>query len=359
VARAAAKSARLRYVTDAMPGIRRVGDKGNGFHYVGVDGEEVTDPATLERVRKLGIPPAYSDVWISPIPHGHLQATGRDEKGRKQYRYHERWREVRDETKYDKMLSFGAALPLIRRRVSDDLSRRGLPREKVIAAVVKLLEKTRIRVGNDEYAKANESYGLTTMRDEHVEVSGTAVRFKFKGKSHKEHEIDLRDPRIAKVVKQCRDLPGQELFQYVDPATGEQHRIGSGDVNTYLREVTGEEFTAKDFRTWAGTVLCALELAAAELPEKPSEVKKAISAAIQEVSQRLGNTPAICRKSYVHPLVLDVYSEGGLSDTLKAIREELLPVREESALTPDEAAVLSLLARRLAPTGGKGIRKAA
>jgi DNA topoisomerase-1 len=348
-ARAAAKAARLRYVADAMPGIRRVGDPQSGFRYVGVDGEEVSDPATLERIRKLGIPPAYTDVWISPIAHGHLQATGRDVKGRKQYRYHERWRAVRDETKYDKMLSFGAALPLIRRRVDEDLSRRGLPREKVLAAIVRLLEKTRIRVGNEEYARQNESYGLTTMRDEHVEVSGSTVRFKFKGKSNKEHDIDLRDPRLAKVVRACRDVEGQELFQYVDPATGERHRIGSADVNAYLREITGEEFTAKDFRTWAGTVLCALCLSEDERPEKDSEVKRTVADAIKQVSERLGNTPTICRKCYVHPLVLDAYAEGGLSGGLRALREELPPVREESALTPDEAAVLSLLARRLVP----------
>ncbi len=310
-AAATAKSAGLRYVTDAMPGIRRE-RAGRGFRYRDADGRPVRDRATLKRIKALGIPPAWTDVWISPLSNGHLQATGRDARGRKQYRYHSRWREVRDETKFNRMLAFGRALPALRQRVAADLARPGLPREKVLAAVVQLLEQTMIRVGNTEYARSNDSFGLTTMRDDHVEVNGASLRFSFRGKSGKEHSVDLRDRRLAGIVKRCRDLPGQELFQYLDE-TGEPSTIGSADVNAYLREATGDDFTAKDFRTWAGTVLCARELQAEERPESDGDAKRRIVEAIEAVARCLGNTPTICRKYYVHPSVLDAYLAGALS----------------------------------------------
>ena len=306
----AAKVAGLRYVTDNEPGIRRLKARG-GFRYVDPDGQPVREPADLARIKALAIPPAWTNVWISTNSDGHLQATGRDDRGRKQYRYHPQWRETRDETKYGRMLEFGRALPRIRRRIERDLALPGLPREKVLAAVVELLELTLIRVGNEEYARANASYGLTTMRDEHVDVSPNLVTFVFRGKSGKEHEIGLRDRRLASVVRRCRDLPGQVLFQYLD-ADGAAHSIGSADVNAYLREVAGAEFTAKDFRTWFGTVLAARELLAAEPADTERERKQRIVRAVEAVSERLGNTPAICRKCYVHPVVIETYKDGRL-----------------------------------------------
>ena len=352
---AAAKAAGLRYVTDTRPGIRRerVGDD---FRYIGVDGQPIQDQPTLDRINALGIPPAYTDVWICPIKNGHLQATGRDARGRKQYRYHTRWRETRDETKYGRMLLFGEALPRIRERVAQDLSLPGMPREKVLATVVRLLETTMIRIGNEEYARQNDSYGLTTMRNEHVDVEGSTVRFHFRGKSGKEHDITLRDRRLARIVKRCQDLPGHELFEYIDEEN-QPHTIGSDDVNAYLQEITGEHFTAKDFRTWAGTVLCALSLKETETADSETAAKKNVVAAIKSVSERLGNTPAVCRKCYVHPAVIDSYLEGTMIEALgQYVAEETKDTPH--ALTAEESAVLAFLRRRLAQEG-ESLRKAA
>jgi DNA topoisomerase-1 len=305
-----AEEAGLRYVSDAMPGLRRR-RAGTGFTYLDSSGRRITDRATLARIRSLAVPPAYTDVWISLHPNGHIQATGRDARGRKQYRYHPRWREVRDENKFGRMLAFSKALPLIRDRVEQDLSRPGLPREKVLAAVVRLLELTGIRVGNDEYARTNQSFGLTTLRDDHVEVSGSTMRFEFRGKSGKLHQVSLSDRRLARIVARCQALPGEELFQYVDDE-GVHQTIGSSDVNGYLRAITGEDFTAKDFRTWSGTLLAAAALE--DLGPAPSEreAKSTIVAAIDRVAERLNNTRTVCRKYYVHPAVVDAYLAGTL-----------------------------------------------
>ncbi|HEX6974304.1 MAG TPA: hypothetical protein VF147_07885 [Vicinamibacterales bacterium] len=338
-----ARSAGLKYTTDIKPGIRRVAN-GHGFKYVDGSGKTVRDHATLARIKSLVIPPAWTHVWICPDERGHLQATGRDARGRKQYRYHPRWREVRDETKYHRMIGFAHALPAIRRRTSVDLRRQGLPREKVLAAVVQLLEKTLIRVGNDEYAKQNHSFGLTTLRDGHVEVKGQRVRFAFRGKSGVEHEVDLEDRRLAKVVKACRDIPGYDLFQYYDEEGGRQ-AIGSADVNTYLQDVTGFDFTSKDFRTWAGTVLAAQLLRAFEQSESDAQRKKNIVSAVEAVAKRLGNTKAVCRKCYIHPAVFDAYLDGSM---LKTVAQRARRVAAAGRLSEGGAAVLSLLQRRLA-----------
>jgi DNA topoisomerase-1 len=341
---AAAKAAHLRYVTDDRPGFTRAKVPG-GFAYYDTDGKEILDQAVLARIRALGLPPAYTDVWICPLANGHLQATGRDARGRKQYRYHARWREVRDAAKYDRMLAFGAALPKIRARVDADLRRRELTREKVIAAVVYLLEKTCIRVGNQEYAHDNESYGLTTLLAEHVDVHGKTLRFRFRGKSGKDHDIALHDARAARVIKKCQELPGHELFSYVDPA-GTLHRIHSDDVNAWLHEVTGEHFTAKDFRTWAGTILCALVLAESEAATTQAKQKHVIMEAVKRVSQHLGNTPAICRKCYVHPAVIEAFQEGAV--TLERVAGKVVAGRGWSAeLSGVEAAVLRFLQGRV------------
>jgi DNA topoisomerase-1 len=284
------------------------------------------------RIRSLVIPPAWTNVWICPDPRGHLQATGRDARGRKQYRYHPRWREVRDENKYGRLADFGRALPAIRRRIQRDLRQQGLPREKVLAAVVKLLETTFIRVGNEEYARQNHSYGLTTMRDAHVRVSGSKVRFLFRGKSGVQHQLELADRRLARIVKECRDLPGQQLFQYLD-ARGNVVDVGSADVNTYLKDITGTDFTSKDFRTWAGTVLAATLLCESERPASVTAGKKAVVRAIDEVAERLGNTRAVCRKCYVHPAVIDAYLDGTIA-------------RVMGKPTAPEAAILRLLEKR-------------
>ncbi len=339
----AAKSAGLRYVTDAKPGITR-SVKGSTVSFTDVDGKPVRDEGTLDRIASLVIPPAWTDVWICPSPRGHLQATGRDTKGRKQYRYHPRWRTARDETKYERMLAFGQALPAIRGRVAKDLAKPDLPRAKVVAAAVRLLETTLIRVGNQEYARDNRSFGLTTLRDRHVEIEGATIRFQFRGKSGKDHEIDLKDRRLANIVKRCRDLPGQDLFQYVD-GDGARHTIESGDVNEYLREITGEDFTAKDFRTWAGTVLAAWALHEYEEVDSEAHAKRNIVTAIDSVAQRLGNTRTVCRKCYVHPAVIDAYLDGTLVDSLRQRAAKL-----DDALTDlshEETAVLALLRRRL------------
>lgn len=303
-----AKEAGLRYVYDEGKGIRRV-RSGKAFRYVDADRKPVRDPETLARIRSLVIPPAWMDVWICSIANGHLQATGRDARGRKQYRYHPRWREVRDETKYDRMIVFGKALPRIRARVEHDLALPGLPRAKVLATIVRLLETTLIRVGNEEYARDNHCFGLTTLRNKHVDVSGSTVRFQFRGKSGVYHDVDIQDRRVARIIQRCQDLPGQELFQYLD-GDGTRGSVDSADVNQYLREVSGEDFTAKDFRTWAGTVLAADALWLCERFRSKTEAKRHIVRAIESVSARLRNTKAVCRKCYVHPAILESYLDG-------------------------------------------------
>ncbi|EYF00969.1 Hypothetical protein CAP_8837 [Chondromyces apiculatus DSM 436] len=348
---ASAEEAGLRYVTDTIDGIRRM-RAGKGFYYLGVGGKPVKDPAEMARIQALGIPPAWTEVWICPFKDGHLQATGRDARGRKQYRYHARFREVRDETKYHRLLAFAQALPGIRRRLEEDLARPGLCRERVLATVVKLLETTLIRVGNDEYARSNASFGLTTLRDEHVEVKGPELRFAFRGKSGKEHTIGLRDARLARIVKRCQDLPGEELFQYVDEA-GEQHGIHSGDVNQYLREISGQEFTAKDFRTWAGTVLAAQELARVGPASTVRDVKRNVVEAIDAVAARLGNTRAVCRRCYIHPILLEVYAEGTLKGPEGKVEVTRAVMEVENALPPHEVWVVELLQTRIAGAAGK------
>ena len=341
----AAESAGLVYVSDEESGIRRV-KRGKGVTYQGPDGQAISDEKTLSRIRKLAIPPAYADVWICPLARGHIQATGRDAKARKQYRYHERWHEVRDSTKFEHILEFGAALPKMRERLAADMALRGLPREKVLATIVSLLENTLIRVGNSDYAKNNKSYGLTTLRDQHVDVDGTRLRFEFKGKSGKKWNLQVKDRRIAKIVRSCQDLPGQHLFQYLDES-GERRQVTSADVNAYLKEISGRDITAKDFRTWAGTVLAAMALGEFEKFDSQAAAKKNLKAAIEKVSARLGNTPTVCRKCYIHPEILNGYLDGDLLlDVKEEVEQEL---REElHNLKPEEAAVLSLLKNRIA-----------
>ena len=311
-----ARIAGLRYVTDRMPGIRRVG-AGKSFRYLAPNGRLIRDPGILARIRSLAIPPAWTDVWICPIPEGHLQAVGRDARHRKQYRYHPEWRAVRDETKFDRMADFGKVLPRIRQRVKYDLARKGLSREKVLATIVRLLEMTLVRVGNEEYTRQNDSYGLTTLRNRHVNITGPKVNFYFRGKSGRKHAISVRDPFLAKIVRRLRDLPGYELFQYVDEG-GEIRSIGSMDVNDYLREITGQDFTAKDFRTWAGTVLAVEALCECESFTTQREAKRNIVAAVGKVAERLGNTVAVCRKCYIHPVVFEAYGQGALTRPLAA-----------------------------------------
>ncbi len=334
-----AKAAGLHYVSDAQPGLRRV-KRSTGFGYLGVDGKPITDEATVARIRKLAIPPAYTDVWICADPRGHLQATGRDARGRKQYRYHPRWRDVRDETKFDRMIAFAGALPAIRAAVGRDLALPGLPREKVLATAISLLESTHIRVGNEEYAKGNDSYGLTTLHEEHVDVRGDRVRFKFRGKSGREHDVSVRDKRLARIVRQMRDLPGQELFRYIDD-DGEPAAISSQDVNAYLRAIAGDDFTAKDFRTWEGTLACAVSLGAHESPA----AKTHVVAAIKAVSERLGNTPAVCKKSYIHPGVIEEFLAKGALELVERAAHPTSPARDPHALRADERRVLALLER--------------
>jgi DNA topoisomerase-1 len=341
----AAKEANLRYVTDEKPGITRKRVGKHSFDYVDGAGKPVRDPDTLERIRSLVIPPAWTDVWISPIANGHIQATGRDVRGRKQYRYHPRYRQVRDEAKYGRMIDFAKALPKIHRATGRDLKKPGLSREKVLAAVIRVMEKTLIRVGNEEYASQNDSYGLTTLQDKHAKIRGKRVRFEFRGKAGKEHEIDLEDPRLAKVVKQCQELPGEELFQYLD-ADGNVVDINSADVNDYLRSIAGQQFTAKDFRTWAGTVLAAKALQALQTINTKAGRKKNIVRAVEAVAQRLGNTKAVCRKCYIHPVVIDAYLDGTLLETLSKMAGKELS-ENVSKLPPEEAAVLGLLQQRL------------
>jgi DNA topoisomerase I len=305
---ASAQAAQLHYGGDALPGIRRQ-RQGDAFTYLTPDGEPVRAENVLRRIRSLAIPPAWTDVWICADPEGHLQATGRDARGRKQYRYHPRWRTVRDAAKFDRLLAFGEALPYIRQRTEADLRRPGMPREKVLAAVVRLLQQSRIRIGNEEYRKENGSFGLTTLRRRHADVEGSAIRFQFRGKSGKSHTVSLSDRRLAGIIKRCQDLPGQELFRYLDE-DGEPRRIESDDVNAYLREIAGDDFTAKDFRTWAGTILAARFLRECEPCSESMDGRKEIVRTIARVAEALGNTPAVCRKCYVHPVVLAAYSSG-------------------------------------------------
>ncbi len=334
---ASSHAAGLRYVSDSHPGFRR-SRSGKGFRYLDSRGKVVSDVATLERIKSLVIPPAWTDVWICPTADGHLQATGRDARNRKQYRYHALYRGVRDDAKYSRMAAFAQALPKIRKRVRRDLAKHGIPREKVLATVVRLLELTLIRVGNEEYAKENGSFGLTTMRDKHVDIKGSTVKFRFRGKSGQDHDIELSDARIARIVKRCQDLPGEELFQYLDE-TGAVRDVGSGDVNGYLREITGQDFTAKDFRTWNGTVLAAVALGDCEACASQTQVKKNIVATVKQVAERLGNRPATCRKYYVHPAVLDSYAAGELLEQLKSAK----PLRGKDGLSPVEQCVAKLL----------------
>jgi len=341
---AAAKAAGLRYVNDSKPGIRRE-KKGDTVRYLDAKGEPVDDEATLKRIKSLVIPPAWTDVWICAQANGHLQATGRDARGRKQYRYHPKWRNVRDEVKYERMINFGKALPTIREEVDKALKQSGLPREKMLATIVYLLEATMMRVGNEEYARTNKSFGLTTLRNRHVKVDGSDVEFKFRGKSGVYHKIHVHDRRLARIIRSTRDLPGQELFQYIDE-DGETHSIDSSDVNEYLRTITGEDYTAKDFRTWSGTVLAALALQEFEKFDSETQAKKNIVRAIESVAEKLGNTPSICRKCYVHPAVLDAYLEGSVLDAMRERTEQHLS-EDLHALQPEEAAVLAMLQQRL------------
>jgi DNA topoisomerase-1 len=342
--RDAAEEAGLRYVSDERPGITRR-RAGKGFAYRDPEGRAVREKATLGRIRALAIPPAWTKVWICPHADGHIQATGRDARGRKQYRYHARWRAVRDAAKYEHLLDFARLLPSIRDRIAADMGRRGLPREKVLATVVHLLETTLIRVGNDDYARANGSYGLTTLKDRHARIEGSTLRFVFKGKSGRSWSLGLQDRRVARIVRACQDLPGQELFQYRDDA-GAVRDVTSADVNAYLREITGAAVTAKDFRTWAGTVLAAIALQEFERVDSATAAKRNIRQAIERVAARLGNTPTICRACYVHPAVLDTYLEGDLQAEIEA--EAAAELRDTMAELPaEEAAVLALLLARL------------
>ena len=340
----------LVYVSDQARGIRRVRrssrKKGRktappGFHYVGPSGRRIRDARTLARIASLAIPPAYEDVWICANPKGHLQATGRDARGRKQYRYHPDWRAHRDGDKFDRLEAFATVLPVVRARTAADLERPGLPREKVLATVVQLLERSLIRVGNDEYAKANNSFGLTTLRDQHVEVKGSTLRFQFRGKSGKRHSVGINDRCLARIVKQCRDLPGQELFQYLDEH-GRRQDVNSADVNAYLREITGTDFTAKDFRTWFGTVLAATALREFRHADSKAAAKRNTLRAIEAVAGVLGNTAAVCRKSYIHPAILDCYMDRSME---RKLSRGLPPAvkRVASKLRPDEVAALRIL----------------
>jgi DNA topoisomerase I len=345
-----AQAAGLRYVSDIQPGIRRK-RAGKGFIYMGTDGKPIRDEKELTRIRSLAIPPAYTDVWICPSPNGHIQATGRDARGRKQYRYHPKWREVRDETKFGRMLAFSEVLPQIRKRIERDLQLAGLPREKVLATVVRLLECTCIRVGNEEYAKSNRSFGLTTLQDRHVEISGSNVRFEFKGKSGKVHQVDLNDRRLARIVQRCQALPGEDLFQYEDD-DGVRQSIGSGDVNDYIREISGQEFTAKDFRTWAGTILAVAALKEVGAWSSQRQAKSNVLRAIDRVAEQLNNTRAVCRKYYVHPAVFETYLAGTMLEDLQNGTKQ----SPKSELEAEETAIVRLL-QKAAESGNGGAKE--
>ncbi len=341
---AVARAAGLRYVQDQGPGIAREGSA-SAFRYRDADGKRVNDEATLARIKTLAIPPAWEQVWICPRDNGHLQATGRDARGRKQYRYHAKWRQVRDDVKYERMISFGQALPAIRKQVEVDLGLPGLPREKILATIVHLLQATMMRIGNEEYARTNQSFGLTTLRVRHVKVEGRAVQFRFRGKSGVFHDLTIEDRRVARIIARVRDLPGQELFHYVDDE-GAQHAIDSADVNDYLRQISGADYTAKDFRTWSGTVLAALALIEFEKVDSEAQAKKNVLRAIEAVAERLGNTPSICRKCYVHPAVIESYLDGTILEALRVRAQDELS-NELHSLSPEEAAVIALLQQRL------------
>jgi len=348
-----ARKVGLRYVSDAKPGLHRE-PAGKGFRYTDAQGQRVRDKVTLARIKSLVIPPAWTDVWICAAHNGHIQVTARDARGRKQYRYHLLWRKVRDENKYEHLISFGRALPAIRKRVDKDLGLPGLPREKILATIVRLLETTMMRVGNEEYARSNGSFGLTTLRDKHVRIDGARLEFNFRGKSGVEHSIELTDRRLARIINRCRDMPGYELFQYLD-GEGNRGSIDSDDVNEYLRRISGQDYTAKDFRTWAGTLLAALALREFEKFDSQAQAKKNLVRAIESVSAKLGNTPAICRKCYIHPVIMDSYLEGSMLDALQRRAEKGLK-EDMHDLNPEEAAVLALLQQRLlqrSPKPGK------
>jgi DNA topoisomerase I len=347
----AAVAAGLRYVSDASPGIRRK-RKGANFTYHDKEGKRIRDPSELKRIRSLVIPPAWERVWICPQANGHLQATGIDAKGRKQYKYHPTWRTVRDEAKFERLLSFAEVLPRIRARVAEDMSRPDLSREKVLATIVRLLEVSLIRIGNEEYAKENKSFGLTTMRSRHVEVEGSTVRFQFRGKSGRKHTVEVSDRRVARVVQKCQDLPGQQLFEYETPA-GEVIAIASEDVNAYLQRITGQPFTAKDFRTWTGTVLAAIALGKMEEVDSQTLGKRNIVTAIEAVARLLGNTVAICRKCYIHPAIPTSYLDGTLARTLR-VKADSQIAQHLHELKPEEAAVITLLRQELAERSQNG-----
>ena len=350
-AREAAERAGLRYVSDEQPGItRRV--RGKGFSYYAPGGELIGDPEERDRLNALAVPPAWKDVWICPDPDGHIQATGRDAEGRKQYRYHPDWRAIRDEGKYARMSGFGRALPRIRRRAAAHLRKEGLPREKVLAAVVRLLESSLIRIGNDEYARSNGSFGLTTLRDRHVAFRGSKVRFEFRGKGGKLHRVEVDDALLTAVIRECRDVPGYELFQYYDEA-GEKRVVDSAEVNAYVRDIAGDELSAKDFRTWAGTIDMAATLMEGGPCDDESEANRRVSEAVERVAERLGNTPAVCRECYIHPEIVDRYLDGTLAERLDPGTR---PVRFEKirGLTVGESAVLALLEAGSAAASGRG-----
>jgi DNA topoisomerase-1 len=334
-----AAAAGLRYVSDAMPGIRRR-RAGRGFVYLRPDGTVINDGNELKRIKGLVIPPAWNDVWVCPHPQGHIQVTARDARGRKQYRYHPKYRAIRDETKFGRMLEFSEIVPTLRDRVEKDLQLPGLPRDKVLASVVRLLEKTLIRVGNDEYARENKSYGLTTMRRRHVEVTGHTLKFDFRGKSGLLHSVAVTDRRVARIVQHCQELPGQELFQYLDD-DGKRQTIDAGDINDYLKRASGREFTAKDFRTWSGTMLAAFELRALGPGATEKETRANVVAAIDKVAKRLGNTRAVCRKYYIHPVVLESYLQGRVLPTLPPADQKR--ERPSGALRREELAVLEFI----------------
>ena len=316
---------------------------GRGFSYLNQNGDRISDSAEIERLKSLTVPPALTDVWLCHLPNGHLQATGRDAKKRKQYFYHPQWREVRSQHKFNRMLLFGASLPSIRRTNSKHLRLDGLPREKVLAAVVQLLETTLIRVGNDRYAKKNSSFGLTTLRDRHVDIKGSKVKFEFRGKSGVDHQIELRDRRLVKVIQQCREIPGYEIFKYYDES-GDRHFVDSGDVNDYLQQITQQEFTAKDFRTWAGTLLAAIELNEIGEFDSKKQADKNVVLAIKNVAKQLGNRPATCRKYYVHPAIVKAYHDGFLLDSMSKINGDSKSLNE---LHPEEAVILQVIKKAL------------
>lgn len=334
---ASAKEAGLRYFGESQLTIKRI-KRGTQFVYLDKNDHKVTDTETLERISLLVLPPAWTNVVISPVANSHLQAIGLDEKGRKQYRYHSDWKKFRDETKYEKMVDFGHALPKIRKQISEDISRQGLSREKVLATIVKLLEKTMIRVGNEQYAKENQSYGLTTLRNRHVEVTSTKVKINFKGKSGQFHNIELEDRRLARLIGKIQDLPGQDLFQYIDEDDN-LHGITSADVNEYIQEAAGAEFTAKDFRTWRGTILAALLLAECERCEAEAENKKLVTQIVKEVAAELGNTPTVCRKCYIHPIIINSFLKGD-----EMVIKEIHTIEMDTVgLLPEEEIVLQFL----------------